>query len=114
LTIRSKIQHIYGEGNNGGYSGPFDKEVFDELYIIYTHMFSNIKMEPSIIKLLPLELDTLKEKLQINESTEKIVDGCMEYEPDPEYVFNVLVRKYIKGVVYGAFVESFTSEQNPE
>lgn len=36
----------------------------------------------------------------------------MEYEPDPEYVFNVLVRKYIKGVVYGAFVESFTSEQN--
>jgi len=90
----------------------FDKEVFDELYIIYTHMFSNIKMEPSIIKLLPLELDTLKEKLQINESTEKIVDGCMEYEPDPEYVFNVLVRKYIKGVVYGAFVESFTSEQN--
>jgi len=34
------------------------------------------------------------------------------HEPDPEYVFNVLVRKYIKGVVYGAFVESFTSEQN--
>jgi len=49
----------------------FDKEVFDELYIIYTHMFSNIKMEPSIIKLLPLELDTLKEKLQINEVRKK-------------------------------------------
>ncbi|WP_265445322.1 ATP synthase F1 subunit gamma [Acetivibrio straminisolvens] len=90
----------------------FDKEVFDELYIIYTHMFSSVKMEPKLIKLLPLELETLKEKLQINENGGRILDDCMEYEPDPEFVFNILVQKYVKGVVYGAFVESFTSEQN--
>ncbi|GAE87275.1 ATP synthase gamma chain [Acetivibrio straminisolvens JCM 21531] len=80
----------------------FDKEVFDELYIIYTHMFSSVKMEPKLIKLLPLELETLKEKLQINENGGRILDDCMEYEPDPEFVFNILVQKYVKGVVYGA------------
>ncbi|RXE59371.1 ATP synthase F1 subunit gamma [Acetivibrio mesophilus] len=92
--------------------GLFGDGVFDEIYIIYTHMFSSMKMEPKIMKLLPLELDALKEKLQIDENSSRIVDDSMEYEPDPKFVFDILVKKYVKGIIYGTFVESFTSEQS--
>ncbi|MFZ5986116.1 MAG: ATP synthase F1 subunit gamma [Bacillota bacterium] len=90
----------------------FSKGVFDEMYIAYTNMHSTIRIEPEIMKLLPLELHTLKEELNITEDIEKNMDDSLGYEPNPEIVFDILVRKYVKGIVYGAFVEAFTSEQS--
>lgn len=90
----------------------FSKGLYDEVYIIYTNVISGIKVEPEIMKLLPLEFNTLKEKLQIDEKSSRIVNDSMEYEPDSKLVFDILVQKYVKGIVYGALVESFTSEQS--
>ena len=36
---------------------------------------------------------------------------AVEYEPSPEAVFDKLVPQYVAGLVYGAIVESFASEQ---
>lgn len=90
----------------------FSKGVFDEMYIAYTNMYSTINVKPHIMKLLPLELHTLTEDLHLSEDIEKNIDDILSYEPNVELVLNVLVKKYVKGIIYGAFVEAFTSEQS--
>lgn len=73
----------------------------DELYIVFTKFVSTLTQEPQIIKLLPLKFDegaAAKSSLTV-------------YEPSPEGVFDYLVPKYIDGIIFGAIVESFASEQ---
>lgn len=84
----------------------------DEIHLVYTQMITTFKLEPKAIKLLPLNLDDLKKELGI-ETTEKVNPyGSLYYEPSPSAVFDVLVPKYLKGILYGALVEAFTSEQS--
>ena len=35
-----------------------------------------------------------------------------EYDPSPEAVFNAVIPEYLHGVLYGAVVESYCSEQS--
>ena len=89
----------------------FIKGEVDEVYVVYTKMVSSLKQEPQIMKLLPLDLGALKEDLGIPE-TSLTIDESLSYEPSPLAVFDVLIPKYVKGIVYGAFVEAFASEQS--
>jgi F-type H+-transporting ATPase subunit gamma len=87
----------------------FIKGELDEVYVVYTEMITSLKIVPKVIKLLPLELESLKEEI----SEEKIVrDENLVYEPSPAAVFGVLIPKYIKGILYSLFVQAFTSEQS--
>jgi len=88
----------------------FGKGEVDEVYVIYTKMVTTLRLEPQLMKLLPLELDELKKDLNIPEVS--IIDESLSYEPSPKAVFDVLIPKYVKGVVYGALVEAFASEQS--
>jgi F-type H+-transporting ATPase subunit gamma len=83
----------------------------DEVYLVFTGMVSAIKLVPQAIRLLPLNLEVLKADIGWNDNSVR-VDRAMNYEPSAETVFEVLISKYIKGVIYGAFVEAFTSEQS--
>lgn len=78
----------------------------DEIYLSYTQMINTFRLEPQTIKLLPLSLDDLGK----NSGAETCNAIC--YEPSSDEVFDVLVPKYLKGVLYGALVEAFTSEQS--
>jgi len=87
----------------------YNKQVVDEVYIIYTKMVTALSLEPRILQLLPLEIGELREDV----TTDKIViDEKIKYDPSPSEVLDVLIPKYIKGIMYGAFVEAFTSEQS--
>lgn len=90
----------------------FAEGVFDEMYLAFTYMQSTISIEPQVVKLLPLELHALKEHMKITENIEEKVDNMIVYDPSPQKVLDILVAKYVKGVIYGAFVEAFTSEQS--
>jgi F-type H+-transporting ATPase subunit gamma len=90
----------------------FAEGVYDEMYLAFTYMQSTISIEPQIIKLLPLELHALKEDMKITDNIEDKIDNIIVYDPSPQEVLDILVEKYVKGVVYGAFVEAFTSEQS--
>ena len=83
----------------------FVKGNIDEVYLIYTLMVNALRLEPQAMKLLPLDVNNLKD---IN--LEHTTNHSFLYEPSPKAVFNVLVPKYLKGILYGALVESFTSE----
>ena len=75
----------------------------DEVELIYTEMESAMNLKPNSIKLLPLE------KKDFEVGSEKDYSE-LEIEPSPEIVFDVLTRKYVKGIIYGGMVEAFVSE----
>jgi F-type H+-transporting ATPase subunit gamma len=82
--------------------------VFDEVYIIYTHMHSAIKLVPALTQILPLSA----ERMSKAGGTEKADIIDFEYIPSKEAVFDTLAPLYIKGVIYGAMAESYVSEQS--
>lgn len=90
----------------------FSKGELDEVYMVYTKMISSIRLEPQIMQLLPLEIGALKTDLGIEEELVEKVDEALSYEPSPKAVYDVLIPKYVKGIVYGALVEAFASEQS--
>lgn len=81
----------------------FKQGEIDEVELIYTEMESAMTLKPHNIKLLPLEKSAFEMK-------EQEVQGELEIEPTPEIVFDVLTRKYVKGIIYGGMVEAFVSE----
>ena len=86
----------------------YRKEKMDEIYIIYTKMVTPLKAEPEIIQILPLKRQSFEEMNVELEKYHKIAD----YSPSPKVVMDHLVPNYVKGLIYGALVESFSSEQN--
>lgn len=86
----------------------FQQGYLDEVWIIYTKMVNHLVMEPQSIKLLPLERDRFP--------LEKIPSGryieTVKYVPSEKAVMDNLVPAYLKGMIFGALVESFCSEQN--
>ncbi len=85
--------------------------VFDSIHIVYTHMFSMVRLVPTVHQIIPL----VKEKIQndlFEIGGEKRVDLKFEFLPSMGAVFDALVPQYIKGVIYGAMVESHASEQS--
>lgn len=82
----------------------------DEVYLAYTHMINTFKLVPETVKLLPLSLEDLKDRLETEEKVNP--HNPIEYEPSPDEVYDVLIPKYVRGIVYGALVEAYTSEQS--
>ncbi len=89
--------------------GLFKSGEVDEVFLIYTKMVTSITLEPVMMQLLPLTIEDLKEDVN---AAEVKIDESLAYEPSPQAVFDVLIPKYVKGIIYGALVEAFTSEQN--
>jgi F-type H+-transporting ATPase subunit gamma len=84
--------------------------MFDEVHLIYTHMYSSIKILPRERQLLPLNQKRMKEEFE--KSGAKRVELDFEYLPSKEDVFNALVPMYVKGIIYCSLVEAYVSEQN--
>ena len=90
----------------------FKKGEVDEVYMAYTEMVSSIRLIPQAIRLLPLNLNILKADIGLDDDQINNTNNVINYEPTPISVFDVLIPKYVTGVIYGAFVEAFTSEQS--
>jgi F-type H+-transporting ATPase subunit gamma len=84
---------------------------FDEIYVVYTHMFSAVKLLPVIRQILPLSAEKLQEDIA-RSGGKKRVELRFEYLPSEEEVFDALVPMYIKGIIYGCLVEAYASEQS--
>lgn len=84
----------------------FLKEELDEVYVIYTKMISSTVSEPRKVRVLPLTPDDY-------EIIGKKKGGRMtEFQPSVGAVMDRLAPNYVKGLIYGAMVESFSSELN--
>lgn len=85
----------------------YDKDMLDEIYVVYTKMYSAVKQQPEVIKLLPLE----KSEFEQSETDHKYKE-VVTYDPSPARVMDILVPNYVKGLIFGTLVEAFCSEQS--
>lgn len=83
----------------------YEKNLMDEVLVVFTRIESSVKQQPMIIKLLPVELDDLLDISLTYEYNSEIV-----YDPSPKAVLDVLVPQYIVGLMYALLVQSVASE----
>ncbi|SHI98669.1 ATP synthase F1 subunit gamma [Parasporobacterium paucivorans] len=84
----------------------YDNKQIDEIHIIYTKMVGSMKEEPEVLQLLPLKKGSFSD--QAHDGYQALV----EFDPSPEEVLTQIVPDYVLGIVLGALVESYSSEQN--
>lgn len=80
----------------------YENKEIDEINIVYTRFLSTISQEPKVLKLLP------SEEVHEESTRGKVLT---EFEPSTEEVLDYLIPKYIQSSIYGALIESSTSEQ---
>jgi len=85
--------------------------MFDEVHIVYTHMYSAVRLLPSERQVLPLDVKKIQEELY-SAGNVKRVRLDFEFLPSAGEVFDTLVPMYIKGIIYGCLVEAYASEQS--
>lgn len=83
------------------------KGELDEINIIYTKMDNAISSSAHVQKLLPLEKTDFKMNIPAGIKLENL-----NFNPSPEVVMSHIAPDYVVGFVYGALVESYSSEQN--
>lgn len=88
--------------------GQFLSRDLDEIWIVYTHMISPLHLEPTLLKLLPLDRDIFPWEPRSVETAPRTVD----YHPSEAEVLAHLVPDYFTGMLFGSLVESFCSEQS--
>lgn len=87
----------------------FLEEELDDVYIVYTDMLTAMREEPRVIQLLPMR----REKISfVKNSGYNEMQHTATFDPSPEVVMNFLVPNYAKGIIYGAMVEAFCSENH--
>jgi F-type H+-transporting ATPase subunit gamma len=85
--------------------------IFNEVHIVYTHMYSSVQLLPTVRQILPLDTEKLRVKPASGEAEHgKPLD--FDYIPSEEAVFEALVPLYIRGLIYGCLVEAYASEQS--
>ena len=87
---------------------------FDLVYLIYTKMESAINMKPVVMRLLPVDRKSIAQILPENMEDPGVAienGSVIEYSPDPGTVFSFLIDTYLNAIIYGAMVESYSSEQ---
>lgn len=80
----------------------YKEKAIDEINIVYTRFLGTISQEPTILKLLPSD-EVKKESKKTRVIT--------EFEPSAEEVLSYLIPKYIQSSIFGALIESSSSEQ---
>lgn len=83
----------------------FNKGEVGEVYLAYTAFKSTIQQEPTLIRLLPVDIS------EIQETKHEGPKDLLTYEPSPEAVLDYLMPRYVTDVIYGGLVESSASEQ---
>lgn len=82
----------------------FDNDGVDEIHVVYTRFKSMVVQEPTVIRLLPLEVS----EEEVSDSAEFL--PLYEYEPDPEEVLDALLPRYIEARIFNAMLQAAASE----
>ena len=112
FSFRSQMPTVENAGEIAEYIvSQFLWGMFDTVHVVYTYMYSSIKMLPCEMQILPLNAAKIQEELSFMGNVQR-VELQFEYIPSKSAVFNALVPIYIKGMIYSSMVESYASEQS--
>ena len=79
----------------------------DEVYVAYTNMVNSMSFLPEITRIMPLTRSMFEDVEQDETALREPV-----FYPSPEAVIKRIAPNYIKGLIYGAMVESYACEQS--
>ncbi len=75
-----------------------------EIYLAYTYFKNTVVHVPTLLKLLPVEVDEKDVEGQKNSNL------MMNFEPNEEEALSLIIPKYITSLIYGALIEAVASE----
>jgi len=75
----------------------------DEIHVVYTRFKSMVTQEPTVVRLLPLEV----EEQTVSESD---LLQLYEFEPESEQVLDALLPRYIESRLFAAMLQAAASE----
>ena len=82
----------------------YDREITDDIHVIYTSFYGETKSKPVEFRLLPIRLHDYDDVLDAE------MLQSMLYHPSPQSVFDILVPQYTIGLVFGVMVQAYASE----
>ena len=88
----------------------FEQNEFDEVFVIYTKMINSMSFETKAMKILPLSHNMFSRPGDGETETKK--ESPVFFSPSPVEVLRHIVPNYVKGLIYGAMVESYACEQS--
>ena len=96
MNIVKDVLKDYAEGKIGS------------VYLAYTGFKNTVSHVPTLIRLLPVDLDSSGEAEEISALKEDKL--LMNFEMDDEDAINLLIPKYMTSLVFGAMVQAVASE----
>lgn len=82
---------------------------FDEVYLVYTDFVNMVKQDPTVKKLLPLEMDHGQGRVEEYEQKNG-PSAAYQYEPEESEILNEILPRFTGLQVYQAILESLASE----
>lgn len=81
-----------------------------EIYLAYTAFKNTVVHEPTLLKLLPVEIEKEEQMAEDAKSIEDEDKAPMNFEPEDEEALDLIIPKYITSLIYGGMVEAAASE----
>lgn len=81
-----------------------------EIYLAYTAFKNTVVHEPTLLKLLPVEIEKEEQMAGDAKSIEDEDKAPMNFEPEDEEALDLIIPKYITSLIYGGMVEAAASE----
>jgi F-type H+-transporting ATPase subunit gamma len=116
FAISAKEPTVYEAKEAAAFAASqFREGKIDEFHVVYTRMHSIVRLEPTMQTLLPLDARDIAKREKDAAAKDALADKfdstTYRYLPSEEGLFDALVPQYLKGIVYGALVSAFASEQ---
>ena len=86
----------------------FEAGEIGEIYLAYTFFKNTVSHIPTLIKLLPVDMESSKPDTENSKKDENVIP--MNFEPEDEEALNMIIPKYVTSLVFGALVEAVASE----
>ena len=96
----------------------YDNKKLSKIYIVFTDYETGMESKVKVMRLLPFNRSDFKLSKAEKESEQKSIRGFkwpqgeIEFYPNPTEALDNMISSYVTGIIYGALVDSFCSEQN--
>lgn len=82
-----------------------------EIYLAYTGFKNTVVHEPTLLKLLPVEVEAKANAVESETAGNAADDRTpMNFEPEDDEALDMIIPKYVTSLIYGGLVESVASE----
>jgi len=90
----------------------FEKGEISEIYLAYTFFKNTVSHVPTLIKLLPVDMDAVQQDIDGDGVTDEMPapTAPMNFEPADEEALNLIIPKYISSLIYGALISAQAAE----